>query len=99
MDRLLRLEVTREDRAQLRIVSAADPLEELAGAAHRLALGRRVDAPAAGWARRTAEALGPAGALIMAVMNSGMVICSDLAQHRQRFDDEFDGLADSIRAV
>jgi DNA-binding transcriptional ArsR family regulator len=95
----VRLLLSGEDLARLTVLGAADPLTEVQSAAHRLAFGRAIDAPAATWARRTASVLGPTGALIMDVLGSGLAVCSDLGQHLERFTVEFDDFADSIRRV
>ena len=99
MENVFRFVLSRDDLTRLAVVGAADPLTEVQSAAHRFALGRYIDAPAAAWAQRTAAALGPTGALIMDVLGSGIAVCSDLGQHGERFSVEFDDFANSIRRV
>ena len=94
-----RLVLARDDLARVTVLPTADPLTEVQSAAHRFGLGRTIDAPAAAWARRTAAALGPTGALIMDVLESGIAVCSDLGQHEERFTAEFDDFANSVRRV
>ena len=95
-----RLLLTGEDLAHIRVAKAANPLDEMQRAAHRLARGHIIDALAAGWARRTAFALGPTGAMVMDVIGSPVINWSDLGlTGDRRFAIGFDEVADAIRSV
>ena len=93
----VRLLLAPDDLTRIRVHPTADVMSEVQGAAGRLGQGRSVDAVALGWARRSAQSLGPKGALVMDVMRSGLVSSSDLGQHDVRFPSSFDEFADGIR--
>ena len=77
---LVRLVLGSEDLARIQLRGWLDPLDEMRFSAHELSLGQAVNPLIVGWARRTAESLGPHAALLMDVMKSGVVQVSSLGQ-------------------
>lgn len=91
----VRLVLNSDDLARVRLLPNADPIDEMIIGAH--SLRSRFDNPVwAGWARRTVAALGPAGAALMDVMDSGFIQISDLTRTEPSVGHSFDETLESI---
>ena len=98
----VRLVLDAGDLRRVRLLSSADPIEEITLAAHRMASLSR-DPVFGQWARTTATSLGPSGAAVLDVMDSAFVQVSDLTRSWPNpgasFGESLDGILSSPRSV
>lgn len=100
--REVRLVLNADDLGRVRLLSSADPIEEITLAAHRMSILSR-DPIFGQWVRQTAASLGPAGAAVLDVMDSAFVQVSDLTRSRPNpgasFGESLDDILSSPRSV
>jgi len=100
--REVRLVLNANDLGRVRLLSSADPIEEITLAAHRMSALSK-DPIFGQWARQTATSLGAAGAAVLDVMDSAFVQVSDLTRSWPNpgasFGESLDGILSSPRSV
>jgi DNA-binding transcriptional ArsR family regulator len=100
--REVRLVLNADDLGRVRLLSSADPVEEIILAAHRMSTLSQ-DPIFGQWVRQTATSLGPAGATVLDVMDSAFVQVSDLTRSwpnpSASFGESLDSILSSPRSV
>jgi DNA-binding transcriptional ArsR family regulator len=100
--REVRLVLNAADLGRVRLLSSADPIEEMTLAAHRMSILAK-DPLFGQWARHTVTSLGPAGAAVLDVLDSAFVQVSDLTRSWPNpgvsFGESLDGILSSPRSV